>query len=128
MSSQVDLEKLGSLYSISVQTKPPETSEETRSRLAREEADATAKREADKAEAEHKRATDKADADHRRSKDQWTFLGGNLVFVALLVAAFVVACASSGDMQRWAMGLVTVLAGGLVGFIAGRLSVKPETK
>ena len=129
-SNQLDLEKLGSeySYSLSVTPKPIEADDERKARLAREEADATAKRDADKADADLKRTNDKADADYKRLKDKCLFLGGNLVFVSLLGASFTVVFHSSGDVQKWAMGLVTLLAGGLVGFIAGRLSVKPDSK
>ena len=125
MSSQLDLASLGGNVEIAVHSKPVETDDARRARRAREEAEGAAKREADKADADAKRANDKADADLKRFKDKAMFVGGNAVFVALLVASFVVVLLSSGDKQKWAMGLVTTLAGGLVGFIAGRLSVKP---
>lgn len=130
MSNQLDLEKLGSdySYSLTVTPKPVEPDDERKARLDREEANASAKRDADKADADLKRANDKADADLKRLKDKCLFLGGNLVFVLLLGASFVVVFHSSGDVQKWAMGLVTLLAGGLIGFLAGRLSVKPDSK
>jgi hypothetical protein len=77
--------------------KPPETPEERVARLA------------EAAE----------EARHRRRKDWWAFLSTLAVSVGLGLVSFVLAIRSTGDLQKWAMSLTTLMLGGAVGYWTG---------
>lgn len=111
MSNQLDVATLspGSLVTI----KPPESEAEHQARLEREKADA-----------EHKRELEREDARIKRFMKKWTFIGGGLFGGALGVASFYFAVHSSGELQKWAMSIVTLIAGALVGFFSGRASAR----
>jgi hypothetical protein len=64
------------------------------------------------------------DADFRRRKDWWTFVAMLVTSVGIGGAAFVLAIMSTGDLQKWAMGLVTLLLGGAIGYWSGTRAAK----
>ena len=80
--------------------KPPESPEERRARLA------------EAAE----------EARYRRRKDWWTFVVTLLTSLTIGAVSLVLAIRATGDLQKWAMSLVTLLLGGAVGFWTGTKS------
>jgi hypothetical protein len=57
----------------------------------------------------------------RLEKERVMFYGAGSVYVASLLVSFYFAVGSDNvDVQKWAMSLVTLLAGGLVGFLTGK--------
>jgi hypothetical protein len=111
MSNQIDLNTLSPGSQVTI--KPPESEAEHQARLEREKADA-----------EHKRELDRKDAEVKRFTKKWTFIGGGLFGSALGVASFYFAVHSSGELQKWAMSIVTLITGALVGFFSGRASAR----
>lgn len=71
---------------------------------------------------------EKLEANHRRWKDKWVFgIGGGLA-VLLFLLSLGFALGSTGDTQKWAQSIVTLFAGGLVGYLVGAAGKKPEGK
>lgn len=62
------------------------------------------------------------DAELRRRKDWWAFVATLLTSIIVGGAAFVIAVVQTGDLQKWAMSLVTLLLGGAVGYWGGTKS------
>jgi hypothetical protein len=91
----VDIGAVAAHASLTV--KPPETAEERIARLA------------ELAE----------EARHRRRKDWWAFLVTILVSVGVGTISLFLAIRTTGDLQKWAMSLVTLLLGGAVGYWTG---------
>jgi hypothetical protein len=111
MSNQLDVATLSPGSQVTI--KPPESEAEHQARLERERADGELKRE-----------LEREDARLKRFMKKWTFLGGGLLVGALGVASFYFAVHSSGELQKWAMSTVSLIAGALVGFISGRASAR----
>ena len=59
------------------------------------------------------------EARHRRRKDWWAFLATILVSTGIGTISIVLAIHTTGDLQKWAMSLVTLLLGGAVGYWTG---------
>lgn len=68
-------------------------------------------------------AREQADHALRLEKERVTFYAAGALYVLGLVAAFGLAVHSTNsEVSKWAMSLVTLLAGGLAGYFSGRQS------
>lgn len=71
---------------------------------------------------------EKLEAGHRRWKDKWLFVCGGVLSVLLFLLALGFALNGSDDTQKWSQSVVTLFAGGFVGYLVGSATRKPESK
>lgn len=66
------------------------------------------------------------DADQQRFFAKWLFIGGSVLSAVLFVASTWCAFFGTDPVQRWAQSVVTLFAGGLVGYLVG--AAKKDSK